>query len=292
MPRAWLRVSATSPSDELSPLVAEGLIASGGSAVEERGSELVTWIALAGDADGVAARVRESIRAAAGVDAAVAVEIVPDQDWLEQWRAGLGERRVGERIVVAPTWVDVEAGAADLVIRIDPQMAFGTGEHASTRGVLRLMQRAVQPGTRVLDVGAGSAILGIAAARLGATEVRAVESDPDAIENATDNVVANGVAGRVSVELALVDDAFLDAAGAAAFDGIVANVLSGVLLPLLPGFRRTLADGGWCILSGILAEEAAMMRAAAAHSGFSVEAEDVEEQWWSVLLRTGAPPAQ
>lgn len=283
----WLRIAARSPSEELIGLLAEGLLACGGSAVEEQAGVVSTYLRL-GEGEGVGdvqERVRGALRDMLGMDPPeLALEEVPEQDWLALWRAGLGPRRMG-RIVVAPTWSEVDAAAGDIVIRIDPQMAFGTGEHASTRGVLRLMQRAVRAGDRVIDVGAGSAILAIAAARLGARSALAVENDPDTIENAGENIDRNAVQAAVTFQCELVDEAFLARHGAGAFDGILANVLSGVLRPLLPAFRGVLSDDGWAILSGILTEEADEMRQAAAAAGFAVEAEDTEEQWWSVLLR-------
>jgi ribosomal protein L11 methyltransferase len=286
MPDAWLRVSVKSPSDGQVDLLAEGLLACGGSAIEERDGELITFVPLDDEAAAITARVRSMLRALLGEQAPeFQCEHVPEQDWLAVWRAGLGPRRVGEQLVIAPTWSDVELASGEIEIRIDPQMAFGTGEHASTRGVLRLMQRVVRPGGRLLDVGTGSAILAIAAARLGAGQVVAVESDPEAMPNAEENVLRNGVADRVALLCRLVDDAFLAGYGGGVFDGILANVLSGVLRPLLPAFRDALCGDGWAILSGILVEEAADMRAAALASGFRIEAEDVEEQWWSVLLR-------
>jgi ribosomal protein L11 methyltransferase len=282
----WVVVRVRSPSWELGGLLAEALVECGGSAVEEQGDELVTWFEGTGDSAGFAARLQQQLGRILGAEAPqFTFEDMPDQDWLALWRAGLGPRRVGERIIVAPTWSEVAAGADDIVIRIDPQMAFGTGEHASTRGVLRLMQRVVSPGARVLDVGAGSAILAIAAAKLGAVGVIAAESDVEAMENAAENIARNGTADEVTLLCALVDESFLAEYGGGAFDGIVANVLSGVLAPLLPAFHGALTGRGWAILSGILIEESPTMRAAAAGAGFEVEAEDAEEQWWSVLLR-------
>jgi ribosomal protein L11 methyltransferase len=283
MPAAWLRVTVRSPSDELTALLAEGLLACGGSAVEEQQDALITYIPV--DAD--RARIRAQLDALLGARGDIAFEEVPEQDWLALWRAGLQPRRVGARIIVSPTWSEVDARADDIILRIDPQMAFGTGEHASTRGVLRLMQHAMRGGEQLLDVGSGSAILSIAGVMAGAKHVVAAESDPDAMDNARENVARNGVADRVTLLTALVDDAFLAAYGGGAFDGIVANVLSSVLRPLLPAFHTALAAGGWAILSGILVEEADMMRAAAASASFTIEAEDVEELWWSVLLRRG-----
>jgi ribosomal protein L11 methyltransferase len=290
VPERWLQVRLRSPSAELIAALAEGLVACGGTAIEERGDELVSYLPLgvdgAPDADTVVATLRAHLRTVLGAEPPeLVVDDVADEDWLARWRAGLGPRRIGERLVVAPTWSEVEADPGQVVIRIDPQMAFGTGEHASTRGVLRLLQQAVAPGHRLLDVGTGSAILAIAAARLDAAFVVAVESDPEAMENAAENIERNGVADRITLLCNRVDDAFLDAYGGGAFDGIVANVLSGVLQPLLPAFHRGLASGGWAILSGILSDEAGRMKAAAEEAGFAVEAEDAEEQWWSVLLR-------
>lgn len=286
MPGSWLRVTVRSPSDELTAQLLEGLVASGASAVEERGADLVTYLPLNGDADAVVDRLRCTLCELLGTEPPqLDAEDVADEDWLARWREGLAPRRVGDRIVVAPTWSEVVTAPGELAVRIDPQMAFGTGEHASTRGVLRLMQDVIRPGDRLLDVGAGSAILAIAAALLGAAHVVAAEHDGEALPNAAENIERNGVRGRVTLMQAVVDPAFLRRQGPGAFDGIVANVLSSVLQPLLPGFHGVLAPHGWAILAGILTEEAADMRSAVSAAGFVVAAEDEEELWWSVLLR-------
>lgn len=286
MSGTWLRVTVRSPSVELHVRLIEGLVASGASAVEERGLDLVTYLPLTGDVSARLERLRGTLRELLGTQPPeLEVEDVADQDWLALWREGLGPRRVGDRIVVAPNWSAVEAARDEVVVRIDPQMAFGTGEHATTRGVLRLMQQILHAGDRVLDVGAGSAILAIAAALLGAKSVVAAEYDGDAVPNAAENIARNGVADRVTLIQTMVDHAFLAARGPGAFDGIVANVLSSVLQPLLPGFHDILVPHGWAILSGILVEEAAGMRSAAAAAGFVVAGEDEEAEWWSVLLR-------
>jgi ribosomal protein L11 methyltransferase len=285
MPETWLRITVTSPSDELVALLAEGLLASGGSAVEEKGAELSTYVPMDGSAETRAAEVASTLRGVTGDDIDVRWEVVPEEDWIARWRSSLGPRRIGPRIIVAPSWTARATGPGDILIRIDPQMAFGTGEHASTRGVLRLLQRLLLADVQLLDVGTGSAILSIAAARLGARQVVAVESDADALPNAQENVAANGVAERVALVHAFVDDAFLKAYGGGAFDGIMANVLSGMLRPLLPAFHYALVTDGWLILSGILVEEADDIRDVATEHGFRVEAEDLEEQWWSALLR-------
>src|SRR5690606_12583275 len=127
------------------------------------------------------------------------------------------------------TW---KAVPEEVVIEIDPQMAFGTGEHATTRGCLRLMDSFFHPGDRVLDIGSGSAILSIAAARLGASAVIAVEFDADANINARENIERNGVATQVELREELADAERLQALGE--FDLVLANILSGVIRPSFP----------------------------------------------------------
>jgi len=172
------------------------------------------------------------------------------------------------------------------VIEIDPQMAFGTGEHATTRGCLRLLDGIVPPGGSVLDIGSGSAILSIAAARMGAGRVVAIESDPDANLNARENLEANGVTDRVEIVEATADAGLVERFGA--FDVILANILSGVIKPLLPAMTGALRSGGRLILSGILQSESDDVVAAAAATGLRLVAEDREDEWWSGLMEATA----
>ena len=202
------------------------------------------------------------------------------RDWSKLWREGLRARRVGERIWITPSW-DVQSADADgIVIIVDPAMAFGTGEHGTTRGCVRLLEEVVRPGMRVLDVGTGTGVLAVAAAKLGAAAVHAVDNDPDAIENAVGTVAENAVGDRVTLEAREVDDAYLRA-HPSAYDVIVANVLSGVLKPLLPAFVTALRPGGTLILSGILQTEAPEIVEAARASDLRLTREDREDEWWS-----------
>jgi len=215
-----------------------------------------------------------------------------NEDWAADWKRGLGPRQLTERLVVKPTWTEWEAAPGQVVLEVDPQMAFGTGEHATTRGCLRLLDGALCAGDRVLDVGSGSCILAIAAARLSAGEAVAVEYDPDANLNARENLERNGVADRVRLIEALADDALLGSLGR--FDLVLANILSGVIRPLLPALHASLgasADGR-LIVSGILRTESADVIRDAERCGFRVERVDEEEEWWSALLRpVGSPGA-
>jgi ribosomal protein L11 methyltransferase len=271
----------------MNALLSEGLIASGGLAVEEDGEWLCTWIP---DADGrtlpdlLLEAVRDQLESFTGAAPfEIAWEWKPNEDWISLWRKGLAARRVGRHLWISPTWIKPESGRDDIVIRIDPQMAFGTGEHASTRGVLRLLEDAVTPGARVLDAGTGSGVLAIAAVLLGATAVDAVDLDPDAITNARENVALNNCADRIRLAVAKVDAAFL-AASAGPWDVIAANILSSVIKPLLPAARQRLRPGGAILVGGILETEAAEVIEAARAAGLTVQAEDQEEGWWAARL--------
>ncbi|HWV58965.1 MAG TPA: 50S ribosomal protein L11 methyltransferase [Longimicrobiales bacterium] len=289
-PDRWLVISVPAGDPESSELVASALVDATESAVVEAGGRLEAYVAPPQDVEAFVDAICDRLATlAGGLAHGFSWRWEEDRDWSREWRSGLTARRVGERFVVTPSWVDPAVEPGDHVIVIDPEMAFGTGEHATTRAALRLLERVVAPGHVVLDVGTGSAILAIGAAMLGAARVLAVECDADAIGNARDNVGRNGVVDRVEVRHGLVDEAFL-ANHPGEFDVILANVLSGVLIPLLQGFRQSLRPGGRVILGGILTIEAPTMRRAIDDAGLHILQEDVEEEWWSVLCaRADAP---
>ncbi|HZD05729.1 MAG TPA: 50S ribosomal protein L11 methyltransferase, partial [Longimicrobiales bacterium] len=179
-PSRWLVVTVRPARPEDAGSVAHVLMRLGGRAVaEEADGRLVTHLAEPVDPEEVVGAVH---RALAGLPGGGRAEVEtrwqPHRNWAEVWKKGLRPRRVTRRLVVTPSWCEPELRLGDLVLVIDPGMAFGTAEHGTTRGCLRILARTVRPGERVLDVGAGSGILSIAAARLGAVEVLALESDP------------------------------------------------------------------------------------------------------------------
>jgi ribosomal protein L11 methyltransferase len=186
---------------------------------------------------------------------------------------------------VTPTWETPAVGPGDVVITLDPGMAFGNAEHGTTRGCLRLLDAALTPGGRVLDVGTGSGVLSIAAALLGAHEVVALEADPFACEVARENLASNGAADRVTVHEAWARADTLASYGT--FDGVIANIEGKTLQALLPGLRSCARPGGWVILSGLLADEAGSLLDLAKALGLSAEAEDADGEWRSLLLRRG-----
>jgi ribosomal protein L11 methyltransferase len=284
-----MELGVRSPSaGEPEALLAEGLVALGGRAVvEEDGGWYVSHFEEPADADGFVARARAWFH---GIPALGEVELrtrwIDHEDWAETWKRGLGRRRITDRLWVTTSWHPVEPGPDEHVVVVDPGMAFGTAEHGTTRGCLRLLDRAVRPGERVLDVGAGSGILSIAAAALGAAEVVAIEGDELAEEALAENVARNGVADRVQWSTRWADPSLLAALGPR--DGIVVNIETGILGPLLEGFAAALRPGGWLILSGIPAGEWDAFAASVAAVGFELEALDADGDWRSGWFVRGA----
>jgi ribosomal protein L11 methyltransferase len=268
---SWLSLRVLPAHERDAALAA--LFAAGAQGVHEDGVALVTHFPPEADIEKVAQRVRE---ADPGAD--VTLGRTPDTDWSEMWKSRLSVQEAGA-LRIAPPWL--AAGLdPDHTVVIDPGMAFGTGDHPTTRSVTRLMQRLPLDGARVADLGAGSAVLSIAAAKLGAHIVTAIELDPDAIGNATENVDHNGVSKVVHI---VEGDARLLLPLIAPVDVILANIQSSVHVGLLPVIRDALCQNGKAILSGILSEERETMLASLA-SNWTVDDEDVEDIWWSATV--------
>ena len=254
------------------------MFAAGADGLHESGDALVTHLSHAVDHDAFVAQVRAA-------DPGLVAELSPldDTDWSEKWKERITAHQLGG-LVVTPPWLAAGRDPATTIV-IEPAMAFGTGEHPTTRGVVRLMQAVIRPGDSVADLGSGSAVLAIAAAKLGAARVYAIEIDPDATGNAEENIARNGVGDRVA---ALEGDAAVFLPLVAPVRVILANIISSVLVDLLPLMAMTLADDGVIILSGILLEERPRMLEALAAQGWRVDAEDGEDQWWSVRCSRAA----
>ena len=277
-PDRWLALSVDGLSPMASELLVEPLLGLGARGVQEIEGRLITYVPPPVDPEAFVRRAQDMLREATGLDQITLTwRWQEHQDWSVLWRQGLGPRTITDRLVVTPSWCDANAPKGVVVVTIDPGMAFGTAEHETTRGALRLMDRAVSPGERLLDAGCGSAILAISAARLGANHVLAVDMDPYACEAARENAVVNGVTWSVRVEEADVTPAWLH--GREPFDGILANIQAGVLVPLLESFAGALKSGGWLILSGITEEEWLYVSRSAALLGFGLEDVDEEGEW-------------
>ncbi len=249
----------------------------GAQGVHEDGRALVTHFPPSTDLTAVH-------RALTEADEQVVIETapVPPIDWSEAWKSRITSHQLGA-LTVTPPWLADGMDPATTIV-IDPGMAFGTGEHPTTRGVVRLLPSRLRGGDVVADLGAGSAILSIAAAKLGAARVYAIELDADAIPDAEENVRRNGVADRVHV--------FEADAGAllplvAPVQLVLANIISSVLIELLPLIASSLTERGSAILSGILLEERDTMREVLDAHGWSILEEDAEDIWWSVSIVRG-----
>jgi ribosomal protein L11 methyltransferase len=270
----WTSVRVRAPGPDR-PAIIAALFELGSQGVHEDGETLVTHFPAPFSIEAIAAGVRD-VSASAEIETSSA----PDVDWSERWRDRIGSHELG-RLTVAPPWLASADNDARTIV-IDPGMAFGTGDHASTRGVIRLLGDVIAPGSTVADLGAGSGVLAIAAAKLGARAVFAIEVDPDAISNAEANVVRNGVADRVTV---IEGDARALLPIVGPVDVIVVNIISSVIMTLLREIADGLNPNGTVILAGILAAERDDMVGRLEHAGWQVGAEDVEGEWWSAIAR-------
>ena len=206
---------------------------------------------------------------------------VADEDWAETWKAYIHTEKIGERIVVRPTWEEYTPSADEIVIELDPGAAFGTGAHATTAMCLRWLEHLVSPGMRVYDVGCGSGILAVAAAKLGAGEVIAMDYDPVAVSVAEENIRQNNAHNVVACE----SDLLSACEGAAPAELITANIIADVIIRLFAQLDRHLAPGGTLLASGIIDDRIADVEHAAAQHGFTVLDMTCEKEWAAMIIR-------
>ena len=209
--------------------------------------------------------------------------IVDDEDWKDKWKDNFKPIKVTDRLVIKPTWEEYEPAGGELVLEIDPGMAFGTGSHETTSLCLRLLEKYLdsEPESKsVLDVGCGSGILSIAAALMGCRRVLGIEIDEDAVRVAGENVALNDVEDAVSVQRGdLVQGVDFKA------DIVVANLMADLVMALAGVVRDHMTEDGIFISSGILVEKRAVVEAAIREAGFDIAEVAEDGEWCAIVAR-------
>jgi ribosomal protein L11 methyltransferase len=272
----WWAIDVRAAPEERERLGA-WLAARTGQAVEERDDG--TLVTFAPD-DAAADRLIAELGREAGALAETSRRRIEPVDWTTRWREGLGARSFG-RLTVTPSWVP-PSGVAGPVVVLDPESAFGSGEHGSTRVALELLERFVRPGDYVLDLGSGSGILAIAAVKLGASRAVGIEQDAEANLVAARNAERNDVAG-------VVEFFHGDAADLAPLLGpanlVLSNILRLVNTALLPEIGSALRPGGVAVFSGMEVAEAPLFVPPLEAAGFTIQDELTDTGWWGVAAR-------
>ncbi len=205
---------------------------------------------------------------------------VAEEDWTEAWKKRLKVLRVGERIVIQPSWLDYTQGPQDVVITLDPGMAFGTGLHPTTQMCLVALEDLVRPGMEVVDLGTGSGILAIAAAKLGAQRVLAVDSDSQAARVARSNVISNGVQETVQVKRGSLSDV------AGTYDLLVVNILARVIVKLVEeGLCARMRRGAFLVGAGITGDRTPEVIATLDRHGLEILDRRQQDDWVTLLAK-------
>ncbi len=204
---------------------------------------------------------------------------VSETDWSDEWKQYFHVTRVGKHIVVKPSWEAYEPEEDDVVLELDPGMAFGTGTHPTTCLVLEAMEKIIHPDSTVFDVGTGSGILAMTAAKLGAKTIKAVDIDGVAVRTAKENIAKAGLADRIEVKQG---DLLHGTEGQA--DVIVANILADIIILLLPDIPGKLKEGGLFFASGIIENYQQDVTEAAANVGLRVKEVTRIKDWVGLLM--------
>ena len=205
------------------------------------------------------------------------VRELAEEDWAEAWKKHYTILHIGERLVIKPSWLEYTPQPDEVVIELDPGMAFGTGLHPTTRLCMRALEVYQRGAPRVLDVGTGSGILAITAAKLGAREILALDTDILAVETATRNVVINRVEHIVQVVRGSLDETCNQ------FDLICINILADVIVELAPALARAVNAEGLIIASGILAHQAEEVEEAFVEVGIETIERNQEDDWIALV---------
>lgn len=203
-----------------------------------------------------------------------------NEDWSESWKKSFKPIRLGDHIVICPGWLEYEKQPDDKVIEIDPGMAFGTGTHETTGMCAALIEKYVQPGQRVIDIGTGSGILAIVAAHMGAKEVLATDLDAVAVRVAAENAAMNGFGDKIDCRCGDLLDV-VDVSG----DVVIANIIADVILMLAKPVRERIVPNGVFICSGIAIDRREDVRRALLENDYEILDEPVKGEWAAFAAR-------
>lgn len=193
--------------------------------------------------------------------------LVREVDWAAAWKDHYQPVRIGRRMLIRPRWTEVEAQPDDVVIALDPGMAFGTGTHPTTQLCLEALEDMVKPRVNALDLGCGSGILAIAAAKLGARHILALDIDPIAVEATIENAEANGVADKITAQTGSLDSV---RSSSRRFDLVIVNILAKIIVEMCAyGLGNTVRPGGKALFSGIIDSQADEVEAALRRTGLT-----------------------
>ena len=260
----------------------------GAAGIEEEKNSLISYFGDCTNIDQTLSDIRkrlEFFEKELGLTGPFPLEVVQVQqeNWEQNWKQYFKPIEVDSKLIITPSWEKPEANEDQIVITIDPQQAFGTGGHGTTYLMLQALVRHVRSGVKVLDVGTGSGILAIAAARLGASQILAFDNDPIAIETAVRNSVLNEVKG--SIHFFVGDRPNLNG-NYEGFDLILANILSGNLIPMIPHLVSFLrSSDNHLILSGFLYDEKEKMKSAIQKNGLAIRNEKTSGEWISMVCQ-------
>ncbi|MBK5442610.1 MULTISPECIES: 50S ribosomal protein L11 methyltransferase [unclassified Peribacillus] len=211
----------------------------------------------------------------------VSISEVNEEEWATAWKKYYNPVKISERFTIVPTWEDYTPVSSDeLIIELDPGMAFGTGTHPTTVMCIQALERTVQPGDLVVDVGTGSGVLSIAAALLEAKQVQSLDLDDVAVQSAKQNVELNNVQDRVSVSQGNLLDGVNEQA-----DVVVANILAEVIMLFTDDVAKVVKPGGYFIASGIIQPKKQDVKDAIIASGFTVEETILMEDWVAIIAK-------
>ena len=216
-----------------------------------------------------------------GIQVTLEVTEVDEEDWAHAWKEYFNVTRIGKNIVIKPAWKDHDPAPEDLIIELDPGMAFGTGTHPTTFSCLEMLETYTQPGATFMDVGCGSGILTIAAAKLGASPLTALDNDETAVAISEKNLAHNGIDGAHLVT------ATLDQLPTTPQDLIAANIIAQVLVNIMGDIAHRLAPGGIAILSGIIQERREDIMEALKAQNLKIVEEKNMDEWVTLAITHG-----